>query len=336
MAEKLKKGREALAKEGTFEASYGAEWFVKIKDALAIAKVVFSFVNKSNAKEEHFDIYLDVNEFLSLCNDFENHTAMRILAQEKANGEKYPKFYRFNLGENGGKSLGLSASDAPGAVVLHGEVPGANGKGKIRKAIKVENATAFFASARFWTEVAYGLKQVAPGSILENIRSLYWEAEKERASYMATVEEAEVTEYVPVEEAPAAEVRPEKPVTEKKPEKPEKPAEAKSKEKGTSEKQIRLFMTEGPFFEVNTAAEKAKPVEDRTMKIKVRDVNGSVISSALSEVIFYKTQRNNARDFYDRLVEAADNRNGIKLKLVVKPCGERNGISQYVFQSNAS
>ena len=333
MTEKLElKGREALAKEGTFEASYGAEWFVKVKDALAIAKVVFSFVNKPNAKEEHFDIYLDVNEFLSLCSDFEEHLALRILAQEKANGEKYPKFYRFNLGENGGKSLGLSASDAPGAVVLHGEVPGANGKGKIRKAIKVENATAFFASARFWCEVAYGSRYVAPGSILDNIRSLYWEAEKERASYMATVEEAEVAEYVPVEEAPAAETKPEKPATEKKPEKPE----AKAKEKGTSEKQIRLFMTEGPFFEVNTAAEKAKPVEDRTMKIKVRDVNGTVVSSALSEVIFYKTQRDSARDFYDRLVEAADNRNGIKLKLVVSPCGERNGISQYVFQSNAS
>lgn len=330
------KGREALAQEGTFEVSYGKEWFVKIKDALSIGKVVFSFVNKHNAKDEHFDIYLDVNRFLALCADFESRVAFRVLAEEKAAGEKYPKFYRFLSGENGERSIGIGPSDVKGAIVLYGEAPAINGK--LRKAVMVANATAFFASAKFWLEVAFGSQYVAEGSVLYNLRSLYWGAEKERAEYYhraeaaETADVAEATEFVPVEDTPAAEVEPSKPEK-----KPARKTGKKTSEEPAAEAQIRLFVTEGAFFPAKPQAESDKPITERTMKIQVHEVSGDLVSQEISEIIFYYNQRSKAGDFYDRLVDAADNRSNIRLKLSVIPCGvSKKGLRQYVFCANAA
>ena len=138
-------------------------------------------------------------------------------------------------------------------------------------------------------------------------------------------EPAEAPE-MPVAEAPAAEAEtPVEPAPA-----PAKPAESENKPR------IMNFLTDGEFFFVDTPAEARKKAEDRITKVAARAyVSDQALEEEPSELIFYKTQRSKQQDWYDRLLAAAAEKS-VRIKVKVKPCGERDGRKQFVFQSNES
>lgn len=69
---------------------YAKETFVKVKQALGIGKMLFSFVNKTS--KEHIDVYLLAEEFGALLmNQIKSGSLFKKIAEEKAKGDKYPK-----------------------------------------------------------------------------------------------------------------------------------------------------------------------------------------------------------------------------------------------------
>lgn len=69
---------------------FGGKAFLKIKSALEIDKMVFSFVSKENAKEYN-DIYMNVLDFGGiLMKDIKSGLLLKKIQAEKAKGEQYP------------------------------------------------------------------------------------------------------------------------------------------------------------------------------------------------------------------------------------------------------
>lgn len=69
---------------------YGKKAFLKVKSALEIDKIVFSFVNKENPKDFN-DIYVNADDFDYLMYEVQKGILARDLQAEKAKGEQYPQ-----------------------------------------------------------------------------------------------------------------------------------------------------------------------------------------------------------------------------------------------------
>lgn len=101
--------RSSLLKNGCYAAFYTLNgYFLKIKPALAIDKVVFSFVKKGTSGSG-FDIYTDVDKFDLLCDDILNRelqskiqtSSMQNPAWDYTTGEKGNKTLKIFQGNNG-------------------------------------------------------------------------------------------------------------------------------------------------------------------------------------------------------------------------------------------
>lgn len=335
--------REELAQDGVLEAAYTQKWFVKVREALAIGMVQFSFVLKGQAKDSHFDIYINYDKIRSWLKDFtDTRYAQRVLATEKANGEKYPAHYRYVTGENGSKTLGIANSTTDGAYVINGSVLGRDGK-RVYANVPIAEPDSFFESLDFWLKVVDGRIDPAEGSYIADIRAIYWASAAEREKHF-TKDIADTEEYPSSTEAPVPSESPvetaETPVAEApaiEAETSAEPAPEPAKpEENEGKARIMNFLTDGEFFFVDTPAEVRKKAEDRITKVAARAyVSDQALEEEPSELIFYKTQRAKQQDWYDRLLAAAAEKS-VRIKVKVKPCGEREGRKQFVFQSNES
>lgn len=99
-------------------AWYSEKSFVKIKQVLDIGKILFSFVNKVKP-DENIDCYMTAEEFGALLmNDIKTKVFFRLLSEEKAKGEQYPKpIWTSPIGgsESGGNTISRYFNIAPGS-----------------------------------------------------------------------------------------------------------------------------------------------------------------------------------------------------------------------------
>lgn len=113
--------RQDLANEGTINAQYTQNaWFVKVKPAFSIHKILIDFVEKGK-NGSGFGIYVDLDLFDNWMDDVLSRTFARMLRAEAESGEKYPKYYKYVTGENGEKSVGFANSTGKsGGYVING------------------------------------------------------------------------------------------------------------------------------------------------------------------------------------------------------------------------
>ena len=123
--------RRQYIEEGIIGAHYTLNgWFVKIKPILDATgenafmrdkpSVLFSFVKKGDAKENHFNVYVDIDTFDLWVDDILSATRVfyKTIMAEKECGEKYPKTYKYVTGNNAEKSVGFAPSTVQGAFVI--------------------------------------------------------------------------------------------------------------------------------------------------------------------------------------------------------------------------
>lgn len=337
MAQKVSR-REELAQEGVLEAVYTSKWFLKIKEALSIGLIQFSFVMKGNAKEQHFDVYMAYDRFRSWLKDFtrDSRYGQRVLAAERGEGQEYPRHYLYVTGEKGSKTVGIANSTSEGAYVINGSTV-KDGK-KVYANVQIKEIDSFFESLDFWLSVIDGRINPAESSYIAKVKDVYMASATERAKHFKAPA-ADTTEYrAEEEETNEPELEPETPETETKVEvKVVSPSEAKpeveGKDKGKENAvKVMNFITSGELFFVDTEAEAKKAEQDRTTKLAayVRTAPKEM-ESKLSEIIFYKTQRGKVLDWYEWLKNITSQKQ-TAIKIKAKPCGERNGRNQYVFQ----
>lgn len=131
MAEKRISRLEKMARDGAFKEQYAKEWFVKIKPAYGIDKVLFSFVMKNTSGKTFFDIYVDMDVFDVWADDIlSNYFEQRILAESKA-GEVYPKEYKYVTGDDGKLNVGFMYSTMYNCPLINATAGMKNKDGKI-------------------------------------------------------------------------------------------------------------------------------------------------------------------------------------------------------------
>lgn len=114
----------AMIKNGSFAEQFTQNgWFVKIKPALSIDRVCFSFVKKGSNGKESFDIYMAAERFILWCEDIKDRVMLKVITEEKKAGEKYPKTYKYITGSNGEKSVGICPSTSEsGFATINGTI----------------------------------------------------------------------------------------------------------------------------------------------------------------------------------------------------------------------
>ena len=106
--------RSSLMKSGCIAAFYTLKgYFIKVKPALGIDKVVFSFVEKGTSGSG-FDIYVDVDDFDLLCDSILNRELLKKL--QDSNQEKAA--WDYTTGEKGSKQLTIFKGN--NGIVIHG------------------------------------------------------------------------------------------------------------------------------------------------------------------------------------------------------------------------
>lgn len=88
-------------KEGVFAAFYGEKFFVKVKQALGIGKVHFSFV-EVGTKGEGLDVYVDADDFDNLCDDILNGRLQKKISESQS---RYPDSWKYTTGQDASKTL---------------------------------------------------------------------------------------------------------------------------------------------------------------------------------------------------------------------------------------
>lgn len=84
MSENEKKSKRRIyAEEGLLNAAFTLNgWFVKLKPAYAIDKMVFCFVKKNTKAAQSFNVYMDLDDFDIWMSDIENFRMKRIIDEE--------------------------------------------------------------------------------------------------------------------------------------------------------------------------------------------------------------------------------------------------------------
>lgn len=117
--------RSSLLKNGCYSAFYTLNgYFVKVKPALAIDKVVFSFVKKGTSGTG-FDIYVDVDKFDLLCDYILSKELLSNLKDSSLNAPAWD----YTTGEKGNKSLKIFQGN--NGIVINGYVKEKNQNGNI-------------------------------------------------------------------------------------------------------------------------------------------------------------------------------------------------------------
>ena len=144
-----KSKRLSYAEEGLLNAAYTLnKWFVKIKPVYNIDKVKFCFVLKGTGSSKSFDVYMDLDEFDLWMDDVMSYRMKSTIDAEAANGEKYPKTYKFITGDNGALSVGLCKSSENDGYVINGQ-----GKHKENGAYTGETLKAFVPVSYNWLRI---------------------------------------------------------------------------------------------------------------------------------------------------------------------------------------
>lgn len=305
--EKISKLRSFLA-DGCLAAFYTLDsWFVKIYPVLSIDKVKFSFAEKGK-KGKGFDVYVDTPVFLLLCRDILSGRLWKLIEADKSD---YPSAWNYRTGQNGTKELHLGKGKR--GVVLQGRYNGGDEGGKCGFIpLSCEDL-------RIMAELFLMVTGVTPvEGYWKDLRDLCLKGmektEEARKAFFSEEDEPLAEAAAPAEEAPV-----------------------KAPAKEPAEKQGQVILdcrTIGAFFPVDTAANVKKPAEEQVTKVAVSLFDGKNLEDTPSEVIFYKTQRNKTGDWYSRLVKAAE-KSPIRIRVVVTPCGERDGKKQFIFQKQA-
>ncbi len=106
--------RSALMKSGCIAAFYTLNgYFLKVKPAFGIDKVMFSFVQKGS-QGMGFDVYMDVDIFDNFC----DMILSRELDRRLENSSQQNPAFSYVTGQNGAKQLSIFSGKA--GVVVHG------------------------------------------------------------------------------------------------------------------------------------------------------------------------------------------------------------------------
>lgn len=106
--------RSALMRSGCLAAFYTLNgYFLKVKPAFGIDKVMFSFVQKGS-QGQGFDVYMDIDRFDNLC----DMILSRELDRKLDGSSQQNPAYSYVTGQNGAKQLSIFAGKA--GVVIHG------------------------------------------------------------------------------------------------------------------------------------------------------------------------------------------------------------------------
>lgn len=100
-------------KEGTFASFYGQKFFCKVKQALGIGKVHFSFV-EIGKKGEGVDIYVNADDFDILCDDILNGRLQKKMAESQS---KYPDAWKYATGTEASKQLAIGKGDRMPVII---------------------------------------------------------------------------------------------------------------------------------------------------------------------------------------------------------------------------
>lgn len=122
MSENEKKSkRKIYAEEGLLNAAFTLNgWFVKLKPAYAIDKMVFCFVKKNTKAAQSFNVYMDLDDFDIWMSDIENFRMKRIIDEEGKAKKTLPEAYKIVTGEKGAFSVGICKSSNGDGYVING------------------------------------------------------------------------------------------------------------------------------------------------------------------------------------------------------------------------
>lgn len=122
MSENEKKSKRRIyAEEGLLNAAFTLNgWFVKLKPAYAIDKMVFCFVKKNTKAAQSFNVYMDLDDFDIWMSDIENFRMKRIIDEEGKAKKPLPEAYKIVTGEKGAFSVGICKSSNGDGYVING------------------------------------------------------------------------------------------------------------------------------------------------------------------------------------------------------------------------
>ena len=122
MSENEKKSKRRIyAEEGLLNAAFTLNgWFVKLKPAYAIDKMVFCFVKKNTKAAQSFNVYMDLDDFDIWMSDIENFRMKRIIDEEGKAKKTLPETYKIVTGEKGAFSVGICKSSNGDGYVING------------------------------------------------------------------------------------------------------------------------------------------------------------------------------------------------------------------------
>ena len=113
---KRHKSRLSLCQSGCYAEFYTQNgYFVKVKPALGIDKVLFAFVKKGSGGKG-FDIYVDVDKFDLLCDSIINRELMRDLTNSTMNSPAW----EYITGKNGAKTIKIFKGDS--GIIINGSL----------------------------------------------------------------------------------------------------------------------------------------------------------------------------------------------------------------------
>lgn len=203
------------AREGLLFQTWTGDWGLKIKPWYSMDKLIFAFIDKgASGKGNSFNVCVSVSRDCAAC--FEDWAAdilgyipgrpniralrsmWKVLAEEAASGEKYPKTYKATTGENGEKSVGICNSTKGGYCINASSV--VDGK-KVFANIPVTAYDLLRIAIRF--EETYTTRR-------EDIRDIRMKGILEASSYAGTQDKDDTSSPSPKEPAEKSSVETEK------------------------------------------------------------------------------------------------------------------------------
>lgn len=122
MSENEKKSKRRIyAEEGLLNAAFTLNgWFVKLKPAYAIDKMVFCFVKKNTKAAQSFNVYMDLDDFDIWMTDVESFRMKKIIDEEGKAKKTLPETYKIVTGEKGAFTVGICKSSNGDGYVING------------------------------------------------------------------------------------------------------------------------------------------------------------------------------------------------------------------------
>ncbi len=213
--------RSALMKSGCIAAFYTLNgYFLKVKPAFGIDKVMFSFVQKGS-QGKGFDVYMDVDIFDNLCDMILSRELDRNLT---GSSQKEPAF-SYVTGQNGAKQLSIFAGNS--GTVIHGWFS----ENKLNANVPVK-AEQLRIMAKWFRRICGKYYEEMAGYCLEAMKgnARYYEQEQDESD--------EDGEPAPMQETPVRQTEPTTPVA---------PVKAPEKPAAQGEKMVKTITPLKPF-----------------------------------------------------------------------------------------